>query len=56
MPKMIEAVKVEVEKEYGQCSACLEMTTVEDRCCPMAGVIINGDYVRSLSGFGEGDE
>lgn len=47
MPKNVEAVKIEVEKEYGQCSSCFEMTTVDDPCCPMAGVIINGEYVGS---------
>jgi hypothetical protein len=28
----------------GQCSVCFEMTTVEDLCCPMAGVLIDGEY------------
>lgn len=64
MPKIIEALKS--EKDFGQCSACFEMTTIDDPCCPMAGVLINGYYVSSnekeliaiakASSFGDGEE
>ena len=32
----------ETEPRFGLCTACFEMTTLEDTCCPKAGVIIDG--------------
>lgn len=51
MPKITEE-----EQQFGHCTACFEITSVNEPCCPMAGVLINGEVVRPLSGFGDGEE